>query len=97
MYPRKVVRQSFFLGDQFSHRALMQPSDQRLFFLGSSLVRIQPYAVLRKMQNAEFERDLISERNRAGLIAARARGRRGGRRHTMTPGKVTNRHGCDAQ
>lgn len=37
---------------------------------------------------AEFERDLISERTRAGLIAARARGRRGGRRHTMTPGKV---------
>jgi len=37
---------------------------------------------------AEFERDLISERTRAGLIAARARGRRGGRRHQMTPAKV---------
>ena len=37
---------------------------------------------------AEFERDLISERTQAGLMAARARGRRGGRRHTMTPGKV---------
>lgn len=37
---------------------------------------------------AEFERSLISERTRAGLIAARARGRRGGRRHTMTPAKV---------
>jgi DNA invertase Pin-like site-specific DNA recombinase len=37
---------------------------------------------------AEFERALISERTRAGLIAARARGRRGGRRHTMTPAKV---------
>ena len=37
---------------------------------------------------AEYERDLISERTRAGLLAARARGRRGGRRHTMTPGKV---------
>ena len=37
---------------------------------------------------AEFERELISERTRAGLIAARARGRRGGRRHTMTPAKV---------
>jgi DNA invertase Pin-like site-specific DNA recombinase len=28
---------------------------------------------------AEFERELISERTRAGLIAARARGRNGGR------------------
>lgn len=37
---------------------------------------------------AEFERDLISERTRAGLAAARARGRKGGRRHTMTPAKV---------
>lgn len=37
---------------------------------------------------AEFERELISERTRAGLDAARARGRRGGRRHTMTPAKV---------
>jgi DNA invertase Pin-like site-specific DNA recombinase len=37
---------------------------------------------------AEFEHDLISERTRAGLIAARARGRRGGRRHQMTPAKV---------
>jgi DNA invertase Pin-like site-specific DNA recombinase len=37
---------------------------------------------------SEYERALISERTRAGLIAARARGRRGGRRHTMTPAKV---------
>jgi DNA invertase Pin-like site-specific DNA recombinase len=37
---------------------------------------------------AEFERELISERTRAGLASARARGRRGGRRHTMTPAKV---------
>lgn len=37
---------------------------------------------------AEFERELISERTKAGLAAARARGRRGGRRHTMTPAKV---------
>ena len=34
---------------------------------------------------AEFERDLISERTRAGLTAARARGRKGGRRPAMTP------------
>lgn len=37
---------------------------------------------------SEFERELISERTRAGLAAARARGRRGGRRPTMTPAKV---------
>lgn len=37
---------------------------------------------------AEFERELISERTRAGLVAARARGRRGGRRYTVTPAKV---------
>jgi DNA invertase Pin-like site-specific DNA recombinase len=37
---------------------------------------------------ADYERALISERTRAGLNAARARGRRGGRRHLMTPAKV---------
>lgn len=37
---------------------------------------------------AEFERDLIRERTMAGLRAARARGRYGGRPRTMTPEKV---------
>ena len=37
---------------------------------------------------AEFERELISERTKAGLAAARARGRRGGRRPKMTPAKL---------
>ena len=37
---------------------------------------------------AEFERELISERTRAGLAAARARGRNGGRPYTMTPAKL---------
>jgi DNA invertase Pin-like site-specific DNA recombinase len=37
---------------------------------------------------AEFERELISERTRAGLAAARARGRRGGRPRSMTPEKL---------
>jgi DNA invertase Pin-like site-specific DNA recombinase len=37
---------------------------------------------------AEFERDLISERTKAGLESARARGRKGGRPPTMTPQKV---------
>ena len=37
---------------------------------------------------AEFERDLIRERTMAGLRAARARGRFGGRPREMTPEKV---------
>jgi DNA invertase Pin-like site-specific DNA recombinase len=37
---------------------------------------------------AEFERDLISERTKAGLAAARARGRKGGRPPVMTPSKI---------
>ena len=38
---------------------------------------------------AEFERDLIRERTNAGLAAARARGRKGGRPSVMTPDKLT--------
>jgi DNA invertase Pin-like site-specific DNA recombinase len=37
---------------------------------------------------AEFERDLVRERTTAGLAAARARGRRGGRPPVMTPHKL---------
>lgn len=37
---------------------------------------------------AEFERDLISERTKAGLASARARGRNGGRPAKMTRAKV---------
>ncbi|ERI35253.1 recombinase family protein (plasmid) [Arthrobacter sp. TES] len=37
---------------------------------------------------AEFERELISERTIAGLAAARARGRNGGRPYKMTPAKL---------
>lgn len=37
---------------------------------------------------AEFERELISERTTAGLAAARARGRTGGRPFKMTPAKL---------
>jgi DNA invertase Pin-like site-specific DNA recombinase len=37
---------------------------------------------------AEFERDLIRERTHAGLQAARARGRHGGRPPVMTPEKL---------
>ncbi len=37
---------------------------------------------------AEFERELISERTKAGMASARARGRTGGRPFTMTPTKI---------
>ena len=37
---------------------------------------------------AEFERELIVERTKAGLVSARARGRRGGRPYKMTPAKL---------
>ena len=37
---------------------------------------------------AEYERELISERTIAGLAAARARGRKGGRPFKMSPAKV---------
>ncbi len=36
---------------------------------------------------AEFERDVIRERTHAGLAAARARGRKGGRKKAITPDK----------
>lgn len=38
---------------------------------------------------AEFERDIIRERTNAGLQAARARGRLGGRPYLLTPQKIT--------
>ncbi len=38
---------------------------------------------------AEFERDIIRERTQAGLAAARARGRKGGRPKSLTGKKVT--------
>jgi DNA invertase Pin-like site-specific DNA recombinase len=37
---------------------------------------------------AEFERDIIRERTQAGLKAARARGRKGGRKEKLTPKQV---------
>lgn len=37
---------------------------------------------------AEFERALVRERTRAGLAAARALGRRGGRRRVLSPGQI---------
>lgn len=37
---------------------------------------------------AEFERDLIRERTKSGLAAARARGRKGGRKPSLSPKKI---------
>ncbi len=37
---------------------------------------------------AEFERELIRERTNAGLAAARARGRKGGRQYALTKAQV---------
>lgn len=37
---------------------------------------------------AEFERDLIRERTNAGLAAARARGRTGGRPSSLSPAQI---------
>ncbi len=37
---------------------------------------------------AQFERDIISERTKAGMKAARARGHRGGRKTKVTPAKL---------
>lgn len=39
---------------------------------------------------AEFERDIIRERTQAGLTAARARGRNGGRPRALTPKKTAS-------
>ena len=44
------------------------------------------YSVFAAM--AQFERDVISERTKAGLDAAKARGRKGGRRPSMTPAQI---------
>lgn len=45
----------------------------------------------------QFERDLIRERTRAGLSAAVARGRKGGRMPTVTPDKLQRAHALIAQ
>jgi DNA invertase Pin-like site-specific DNA recombinase len=46
---------------------------------------------------AQMERRLISERTRAGLVAARARGRAGGRPTVMTPERITAGQAMRAQ
>ncbi|PRX09505.1 UNVERIFIED_ORG: DNA invertase Pin-like site-specific DNA recombinase [Martelella mediterranea] len=46
---------------------------------------------------AEFERSLISERTKAGMAAARARGQHVGRRPALTPGDVADARRAVAQ
>ncbi|AXR07926.1 recombinase family protein [Salinimonas sediminis] len=41
---------------------------------------------------AHFERRIISERTKAGLAAARARGRKGGRKAKLTPSDIRKAH-----
>ena len=43
---------------------------------------------------AEYERGLISERTKAGLASARARGRKGGRKYKMTATKISLAQGA---
>jgi len=43
---------------------------------------------------AEYERELISERTKAGLNSARARGRKSGRQFKMTPTKIALAQGA---
>lgn len=50
--------------------------------------RIRPHGVRNLPTLAEFERDLIRERTMAGLAAARARGRKGGRKFALTKAQV---------
>ncbi len=45
----------------------------------------------------EFERDLIRERTRAGLAAAAARGRKGGRKPVATPERIDRAHAMIAR
>ena len=63
------------------HRQEDRPHQPR--HIGTTIVGGKPifgaFAAL-----AEFERDLIVERTKAGLASARARGRNGGRPYTMT-------------
>ncbi|MCP4051212.1 MAG: recombinase family protein [bacterium] len=66
----------------------------QIFFLGirSSLLVIFNFFISNSLSIfaalAEFERDLISERTKAGLAAARARGRKGGRKCALTKAQV---------
>jgi len=55
------------------------------FHLGLNRVELRTLHIFASL--AEFERDLIRERTRAGLDAARRRGRVGGRQTVLTPAK----------
>jgi DNA invertase Pin-like site-specific DNA recombinase len=65
-----------------------QVCDDRTFLTKGVLCRI--FGIFAAL--AEFERELIRERTIAGLAAARARGRNGGRKPKMTPAKLRLAH-----
>jgi len=52
--------------------------------------------LLSRAGSAEFERDIIRERTKAGLAAARARGRHGGRPRAVSPKKLAQLHALAA-
>jgi len=54
---------------------------------------IRASAVCGAPHTAQFERDLIGERTRAGLTAAAARGRKGGRKPIVTDDKLKRARG----
>ena len=71
------------------------PSDGAVYLLGGGEDNAQTTAVRELKRDghlfealAQFERDLIRERTRAGLQAAEERGRRGGRQAVVTPEKL---------
>ena len=65
-----MTKLPLFPGSLIENIDTTSPGGRRIFHLFAAL--------------AEFERDLIRERTRAGLTAARARGRQGGRPSSLT-------------
>jgi hypothetical protein len=86
-----------YLADRLSNHKLSTVVGSHTAFLAfsrwlaeqdASLWLAQPEKGFDWSDYAEFERELIAERTRAGLIAARARGHAGGRPYTMTSAKI---------
>lgn len=66
----------------------MQQSSARLSSASPVLAGLARWVGLHVRRLGQFERDLIQERTRAGLGAAAARGRTGGRKPVMTDEKL---------
>jgi DNA invertase Pin-like site-specific DNA recombinase len=56
--------------------------------LALALIPITRFIAAAQGKVATFERELTRKRTKAGLAAAKARGRKGGRRLAVTPGKL---------